>query len=177
VTHEVLDAHVTRKRRRNDSAAAPLRFMSPEQYRKEFGRDPVFPESKTEPWPDAGNWLGWTKPWRPPRVIVVMAEWTDAFLWNRSPDREPFADDYVLDPVTLEISPGLTQRLRSWNARFGGDANDPVENDEAWWDEGLALAQELQREFDGRDLAVEVLYHGRQGQELPVRDRPRRAHP
>ena len=150
--------------------------MSPEQYRKEFGRDPVLPEPKTEPWPDAGNWPGWMMPWPPPTVIVVMAEWTDTCLWNRSPNREPFADDYVLDPVTLGVSPALAQRLRSWNLKFaGGDANHPVDNDAAWSDEGLALAQELQREFDARDLGVEVLYHGQQGKELPVRDRPRRA--
>ena len=36
----------------------------------------------------------------PPTVIVVMAEVTDAFLWNRSPDRA-FADDYVLNPEVL----------------------------------------------------------------------------
>ena len=171
----MLDAHVTRKRRRDDRAHEPLRFMSPEQYRDKFGREPVLSEPKTEPWPDAAGWQGWTMPWPPPTVIVVMAEWTDVFLWNRSPDRDPFADDYVLGPVTLGVSPGLAQRLSAWNAKYGGgDANDPVENDAAWWDEGLALAQELQREFDGRGLVLEVLYHDQHGQELPVRDRPRR---
>lgn len=103
--------------------------------------------------------------WSPPTVIVVMAEWTDAFLWNRSPDRDPFADDYVLDPETLGVSPGLTARLRAWNGRYPAGGARP--------EEGRALAYDLQAEFDRRQLNVEVLYHEEDGTERPVRERPR----
>ncbi len=104
----------------------------------------------------------------PPTVVVLMAEWTDAYLWNPSPRHDPFADDYLLDPEVLGVSPRLIERMSAWNSRFGVDAPTA-----AWWDEGLTLAQHLQREFDSRELTVEVLYHDRDGQELSVRSRPR----
>ena len=43
------------------------------------------------------SWPGWSMDWPPPTVVVVMAEAAGTALWNRSPDRDPFADDYVLD--------------------------------------------------------------------------------
>ena len=147
--------------------------MSPEQYRERYGREPDLPEPKTEPWPDEGGWTGWTMPWRPPTVIVVMAEWTDVFLWNRSPNRDPGADDYVLGPRLLGVSSSLAERLRAWNNRYGSDpeSEQPVSVD--WNREGLALAQELQREFDAREISVQVLYHDNlDEQERPVRDMP-----
>jgi hypothetical protein len=145
--------------------------MSPEQYRAKFGREPALPETKTEPWPDAAGWQGWTMPWPPPTVVAVMAEWTDVFLWNRSPapDRALWADDYVLDPEVLGVSPRLTERLRAWNDRYSVDAAKS-----AWVEEGWALAHDLQRESDGRGLAVEVRYHDSDGQERPVSGHPRR---
>jgi hypothetical protein len=161
----VLNADVSRKRRQGDEADEPLQFMSPEQYRKKFGREPVLPEPNTEPWPDAGGRQGWMMPWPPPTVIVVMAEWTGTFLWNRSPDRAVFADDYVLDPEVLGLTTRLAERLTSWNDRYGmGTINA------AWWDEGWSLAQDLQHEFDRRGLEVEVLYHDFDGEERATRD-------
>jgi hypothetical protein len=142
--------------------------MSPEQYRAKFGREPVEPEPVTRPWPDAGDWHGWTMPWPPPTVVVVMAEWTDTFLWNRSPNRAQFAADYVLDPEVLGVSPRLTERLRAWNDRYHVDAAKT-----SWVEEGWALAHDLQREFDGRGLDVEVRYHDRDGEERPVSGHPR----
>ena len=108
-------------------------------------------------------------PWPPPTVVVVMAEWTDAFLWNRSPDRAPWADDHVLDPDVLRISPRLTERLRAWNDRYSVGAATA-----AWIEEGWALAQDLQTEFDGRRLDVEVRYHDGDGEERLVSSHPRR---
>ncbi|TFV86544.1 hypothetical protein [Blastococcus sp. CT_GayMR16] len=144
--------------------------MSPEQYRKKFGQEPVLPEPNTEPSPDAEGWQDWTMPWPPPTVIVVMAEWTGTFLWNRSPDRAVFADDYVLDPEVLGLTIRLAERLTSWNDRYGtGTINA------GWWDEGWSLAQDLQHEFDRRGLEVEVLYHDFDGQERSTRD-GRRSH-
>lgn len=162
-----LDAQVARKKRQSDQESEPLTFMSPEQYRERFGREPVLPERKTEPWPDAEGWPGWTAPWPPPTVIVVMAEWTDAFLWNRSPGRYDFDAEYVLDPDILGLSPRLTERLRAWNDRYSVDAARA-----SWIDEGWALAHDLQREFDRRGVDVEVLYHEGGDEERPVRGHP-----
>ncbi len=66
---------VSRKQRRGDEANEPLQFMSPEQYREKYGRDPVPPDRTAEVWPDSAGWPGWAMPWPPPTVIVVMAEW------------------------------------------------------------------------------------------------------
>ena len=111
----------------------------------------------------------------PPTVVLMAPEWSDSPLWNRSPGRDPFADnDYLLDPVVLGVSPDLTQRLIAWNDHYGSDASELRENSGAWWGEGLALAQELQREFDERGLPVEVRFPDQYGQSPPVRDRPRR---
>jgi hypothetical protein len=164
---EVLDTDVGRKAGQRDRANESLRFMSPEQYRKKFGRDPVFPEPQTEPWPDAGGWQGWTMPWPSPTVIVVMAEHTGTFLWNRSadPGRAPFADDYVLEPEVLGVTARLAERLVAWNDRYGRGLINA-----AWWAEGWSLAQELQHEFDRRGLDVEVLFHDVDGQERAIRD-------
>jgi hypothetical protein len=61
--------------------------------------------------------------------------------------------------------------LRAWNDHYGADLETvPV----AWNREGLALAQELQKEFDARGISVEVLYHDNlDEQERPVRHLPR----
>jgi hypothetical protein len=135
----------------------------------------VSAEPETGPGPDAEGWHGWTMPWPPPTTIVVMAEVTDTFLWNRSPDRDPFADDYVLHPEVLGVTTGLAERLTSWNDRYGVDMVDA-----AWWDEGWSLAHDLQREFARRGVDVEVLFHEVDGHERAVRDgrrRPRRSGP
>jgi hypothetical protein len=103
-------------------------------------------------------------PWPPPTVVVVMAEWTDAFLWNRSPNRAQCADDYVLDPDVLGVSPRLTERLRAWNDRYHLDGGTT-----SWVEEGWTLAHDLQLEFEGRGLDVDVRYHDRDGVERSVR--------
>jgi hypothetical protein len=105
----------------------------------------------------------------PPTVVVVMAEVTGTFLWNRSPDRDPFADDYVLDEEVLGVTPELAEQLSAWNARYGSGMISDV-----WWDEGWSSAGELQREFDRRDLGVEVLFHDVDGRERAVGDWRRR---
>lgn len=122
------------------------------------------------------SWPGWDEDWLPPTVIVVMAEWNSFVLWNRSPGREPGHDDYELDPSILGVSTDLAQRLEAWNTAYADREMDALlPNAEGWWLEGLRLAQELQREFDERGLAVEVLYHEEEGRsERPVRDRPLR---
>ncbi len=115
-------------------------------------------------------WPGWTEDWAPPTVVVVMGEWEGTGPWNRSPlgDRGRSADDYVLEPGTLGVSRRLAERLTGWNERYGGETA-------AWLEEGCAIARDLQREFDARDLAVEVLFHDdERREELPVRDRPYR---
>ena len=98
-----------------------------------------------------------------------MAEVTGTFLWNRSPDRDPFADDYVLDEEVFGVTPELAEQLSSWNARYGsGMVSD------AWWDEGWSLARLLQREFDRRGLGVQVRFHDVDGREPAVEVRSRR---
>lgn len=115
-------------------------------------------------------WPGWSGDWTPPTVVVVMGEWGGTGLWNRSPFeyRDWSADDYVLEPELLGVSARLAARLTDWNERFG-------DGTAAWRDEGWAIARDLQREFDARDLAVEVLVHGGRGEGTPVRDRPWRS--
>ncbi len=165
---------VSRKQRRGDEANEPLQFMSPEQYREKYGRDPVPPDRTAEVWPDSAGWPGWAMPWPPPTVIVVMAEWSASCLWNRTPahERNRNWDDYMLEPEVLGVSPELAERLEAWNERPG----DP----ESWsapasWNrDGLVLAQALQREFDARGISVEILYHdNKDGRERPVRNLPR----
>lgn len=170
----MLAAHVTRKRRQKNRADEPLTWIAPGQYRETFGREPDLPQLKAELWPHEPAWPKWNMPWRPPTVIVVMAEWTDVFLWNRSPVRDPFAGDYVLDPDVLGVSSSLTERLRAWNDRYGGQASESREGTFVTWNrEGLALAQELQREFDAREVSVQIVYHDNLDQkERPVRDVP-----
>lgn len=107
--------------------------------------------------------------WPPPTVVVVMAEAAGTALWNRSPDRDAFADDYVLDDGVLGVTPQLAGQLEAWNGRYGRDGNDS-----AWWDEGWSLASRLQREFDGRGLVVEVRFHDVDGREPAVGNRRRR---
>lgn len=148
--------------------------MSPQQYREEYGRDPVPPDRTAEVWPDAVGWPGWHMPWAPPTVIVVMAEWSASCLWNRSPahERDRGWDDYMLEPEVLGVSPELAERLEAWN---GGLGHSDSWSAPAFWNrDGLVLAQALQREFDGRGIAVEVLYHdNKAGRERPVRNLPR----
>lgn len=105
--------------------------------------------------------------WPPPTVVVVMAE-HGPFLWNGSPDRDRFADDYVLDEEVLGVSPQLAERLAAWNARYGFDGMD-----DAWWDEGWSAARELRREFEQRGLRVQVLFHDVDGRRSAVGDRSR----
>ena len=143
-------------------------FLSAEQYRERFGRDPEPPDEPTDPWPDAGNWTGWIQPWPPPSVVVVMAEHGDVVLWNRSPGRDPWRDSYTLDPQVLGVSAPLTDRLRRWNERYGIH-----EMPATWVDEGWMLAHDVQREFDARGLDVEVRYHDADGSEPAVRGRRR----
>lgn len=113
-------------------------------------------------------------PWPPPTVVLVAPELSEWPLWNKSPGRDPLADnDYLLDPVVLGVSSDLTQRLIAWNDDYISGIG-VGECSGAWWSQGLFLAQELQREFDGRGLSVEVRYPDQRGQNAPVRDRPRR---
>src|SRR5687767_13964098 len=51
---------------------------------------------------------------RTPTVVEVLAEHTDAFLWNRTPDRHP-DDAFVVDPALLGMSPELIALLEAWN--------------------------------------------------------------
>ena len=148
--------------------------MSPQQYREEYGRDPVPPDRTAEVWPDAVGWPGWHMPWAPPTVIVVMAEWSDSCLWNRSPahERNSNWDDSMLEPEVLGVSPELAKRLEAWNDRLG--APESWSAPASWNRDGLVLAQALQREFDARGIAVEVLYHdNKDNRERPVRSLPR----
>ena len=106
-----------------------------------------------------------------PTVVVLMAE-HGPFLWNRSPVRDPFADDYVVDPAELGVSPGLVEAMTEWNDRYQGlaptDLDRPSrEAEEAWVRDGLHLAYRLQHEL-GPD--VEVRYH-QDGDERPVSGR------
>lgn len=165
---------VTRNRRRDHRKREPLRLMSPEQYRDQFGRDPVPPDRTAEVWPDSAGWPGWTMPWPPPTVIVVAAEWSAGCLWNGPPreDRDLNCDDYVLEPEVLGLSPSLTKRLEVWNDGIGHP--EKWSAPASWNREGLVLAQALQREFDARGISVEVLYHDNNvGGHRPVRDMPR----
>lgn len=116
-------------------------------------------------------WPGWAMDWPPPTVVLVMAEAAGTALWNRSPDRDPFADDYVLDAEVLGVTPELAEQLDAWNVRYDWNGNG---NDPAWWDEGWLLARLLQREFDSRGLVVRVLFHDADGREPAVEDRRRR---
>ena len=122
------------------------------------------------------GWPGWDEDWAPPTVIVVMAEWFGPVLWNRSPGRQHGHADCGLEPDVLGVSTDLAHRLEVWNDRYGDREIDaPIPDAEGWRVEGLRLAQELQREFDERGLAVEVLYRDEDGRsEGPVRDRPLR---
>ena len=85
-----------------------------------------------------------------------MAEHVGRFLWNGSPaaNRNP-GDDYALDPEVLGVSAELTGRLADWNDRYPLDSTPSP----GWVREGRALARQLQREFDARDLSVLVLFH------------------
>ncbi|SDF89879.1 hypothetical protein [Klenkia brasiliensis] len=144
--------------------------MSAEQYRERFGREPEPPDEPTDPWPDPGAWLGWTQPWPPPSVVVVMADHGDVYLWNRSPGRDPWCNSYTLAPKVLGISPGLTGRLRAWKGRYGLH-----EMPAAWIDEGWTPAHDLQEQFDARGLDVAVRHHDADASEPAVRGyrRPR----
>ena len=110
-----------------------------------------------------------------PTVVEVMAEHTDAYLWNRSPDRQP-DDDYVVDPATLGVSPALLARLDAWNTDWSRDAlglgsleNRPA-GGQGWKREGLDLAYQLQAEFDALGLDIDVLY-AHDDDRRPLRDR------
>jgi hypothetical protein len=107
-----------------------------------------------------------------------MAEHSDFWLWNRSPEPAFLgADDYALDPDVLGVSPRLTKLLTAWNDRFNvGSPDSPGAQgpSSAWEREGWLLAQDLQREFDGRGLDVEVTYQMPDGGAPPVRGRPYR---
>jgi hypothetical protein len=100
---------------------------------------------------------------RTPTVVELMAEHTDAFLWNRSPDQQP-DDDYVVDPAALGISPELVARLATWNTEWSrreldlGGPGDRVVEAAAWAREGLRLAHRLQNEFDALGHDIDVRY-------------------
>ena len=101
-----------------------------------------------------------------------MAEYGGAYLWNRSPVRSRFRDDYVLDPVEFGVPPQSIERMEAWNEEFGAIARTDYafpapEAEDAWARHGLDLAYELQNEL-GPD--IEVRYHD-DGDERPVRGR------
>ena len=105
-----------------------------------------------------------------PTVVALMAEHGGVYLWDRSPDRSP--GDYDLDPAELGVSPGLVERLESWNSQYGRLARTDyewptAEQERVWQQRGLDLAYELQNEL-GPD--VEVRY-AEDGDERPVRER------
>jgi hypothetical protein len=106
-------------------------------------------------------------------VVKVMAEHTEVFLWNDSPDRLEHDDGYALDPAALGVPPELAARLAAWNLRWSRWVleldpgwEDPAVQ-EAWRREGLELAHELQDEL-GND--VDVVY-AEDGDPRPVRER------
>jgi hypothetical protein len=97
-----------------------------------------------------------------PTVIEVMAEY-GPFLWNRSPDQDPFEDDYVVDPAALGISPGLIARLDAWNVEWGRRAlglgiTEASPGTAEWGRTGLRLAYQLQAEFDALGHDIDVRY-------------------
>jgi len=109
---------------------------------------------------------------RAPTVVQLMAEHTDVFLWNRSPDRGP-EDDYELRPAELGVSPGLAERLSAWNEEYGRLALRPdvafesPEEAASWRRAGLHLAHALQDEL-GPDIEVR---YAEDGDPRPVRER------
>jgi hypothetical protein len=97
---------------------------------------------------------------RTPTVVEVMAEHTDAFLWNRTPDRNP-DDAYVVDPAPLGMSPELIARLEAWNVEWSRRAlglETSEDSAEAWDRTGLRLAYELQAELDALGHDIDVRY-------------------
>lgn len=141
-----------------------LVFLSNEQYRERFGRDPEPVETSTEPWLDPGDWPGWHQPWPPPTVVVVMGEHGGTGLWNRSPESEVQVGIGALDPTVLRLSGRLLARLTAWNDRFGAHGTSAT-----WADEGRTLAQDVQRELDARGVVVEVRYYEAPAPDLGAR--------
>jgi hypothetical protein len=108
----------------------------------------------------------------PPTVIVLMAEHGGVYLWNRSPVRPRYGDDYVIDPVELGVSAVLIARMRAWNDEFEATALTGYEfpsqaAEEDWAGRGRELAYELQNELPD----IEVLYHHDPRGGVPVRRR------
>ena len=112
---------------------------------------------------------------RVPTVVELMAEHTDAFLWNRSPDRQP-DDDYVVDAAALGISPALLARLHAWNADWSrwalglASLGDRPFDEPGWAQEGLRLAYRLQNEFEALGHDIDVRY-AHDDDPRPVRER------
>lgn len=156
-------------RRRRDAEPDGLLFLSVEQCRARFGREPEDGPDARGPVVLDGAWPGWGMTWPPPSVVLVMAECGGTTLWNRSPARHPWADDYVLDPTVLGLSEALARRLGQWNEPLWAGRDIA-----AWVEEGGTLAHHVQRDFDSRGLDVEVRYHDRGGDEPAVRGGARR---
>ena len=97
---------------------------------------------------------------RLPSVVEVIAEHTDVFLWNRSPNQDPSEDDYVVLPGGLGISPELVARLEAWNVEWSRRALGlGTSGDSKTWERtGLRLAYELQAEFDALGHDIDVRY-------------------
>jgi len=111
-----------------------------------------------------------TVPTDRPTVVLVMFEWGGEYpLWDRSP--HGFGP---VRPEMLGISPGLAERLRSWNDEHDAAPDGPENFAWAsprargeWHRRGLDLAHELQNELGGD---VEVRYFD-DGDERAVRER------
>ena len=109
-----------------------------------------------------------------PTVVELMAEHTDHFLWNRSPDQQP-DDDYAVDPAALGISPGLISCLDAWNAEWsrralGLGVPEGSDGTAEWARTGVRLAYRLQDELDALGHDIDVRY-AHDDDPRPVRER------
>jgi hypothetical protein len=102
-----------------------------------------------------------------PIALRVMAEYTgDDPVWDSDHDHYG-----PVDLGELGVSERLSQRLRSWNDRYGAtaltDFEFPTPEDEAdWRREGLDLAYDLQNELPDIDIS-----YSEDGDDRPVRQR------
>ena len=107
----MLDARVARKKRKEDRAHEPLAFMSPEQYHAKFGRDPVLPEPKSEPWSDA------TRRARIDREIAFVRQLAAEVSTQLSSQRLEEVDELLLHDEPNEALLGI-----AWDLAAGQEA-------------------------------------------------------
>jgi hypothetical protein len=88
-----------------------------------------------------------------PTALLVMAEYSvDDPVWDR-----PVGRGGLVELADLEVSASLVRRLREWNGVFEVRALTDDWDSTSWSEEGLVLAQELQRELPDIDVRY---YHG-----------------